>query len=122
MGKRQRSLGVFNQQDGDEIRITDHAIERYRTRIEPMPREAALREIRRLIGHSEPVAKIGARDNRCYLACNCCVFVLTRTGVIITVLPAVAEQFERSVKALREHKKRVENIKRRQKRGRPDKP
>lgn len=107
MGKRIRSLSI---QIGDnDVRITHHAIQRFRQRVENMPSSWVPLTIRQMLGESTAVMRRTKNDGRVYLAHERCVFVMTTEGLIVTVLSSHDgnRQFATSVKEIRKEKRAV---------------
>ena len=103
MGKRLRSVGVrFGEND---IRLTRHAIQRYRERIERIPVSHVPRVVRGILETARPVSREDGNAGRLYLDHDKCVIVMKRNGIVITVLRPRAHSMTSSIKAARKKKK-----------------
>jgi hypothetical protein len=105
MGKRERSLAV--QIGEKDIRITAHAIRRFRQRVDNLPESSVPYHITRMLRYTTPVKRRTRDDQRIYLQHERCVFVMTHAGLIVTVLSKRdgGGQFVASVKDVRREKK-----------------
>lgn len=105
MGKRDRSLTAqFSESD---IRMTTHAIRRFRQRVDNVPEASVPFHIIRMLRHATPVMRRRKDDPRIYLAHERCIFVITTAGLVVTVLSKRegGDQFAHSVKEVRRDKR-----------------
>lgn len=114
MGKRDGFLVI--KFEGRDIRITTHAVLRYRQRMMNIPTrrsditpdvfDAVAREISKVMPRMIPVIRQRQTDSRVYLSDGQCVFALTSAGVIVTVLAKRENsQFADSIKEIRRSKR-----------------
>jgi hypothetical protein len=121
MSKRERRLRVrFGEHD---VRITTHAIARFRQRVlgiptrqkdvTPLIEEQVIRLAAPMVPNTTPVIRLRHYDSRIYLAFDRCVFVMTSDGVIVTVLLRREGdgQFADSIKEVRREKRNSPLIK-----------
>lgn len=110
MGKRLRSLSI--QYGEADIRITHHAIRRFRQRIGMRNNDtnAIIKLIRAMVPAAAAVVRRNGVNDRVYLAYDQCVFVMTTCGVIITVLKRHSNdwQFTNSIKDVRREKRQMD--------------
>ena len=104
MGKRWRALNVtFNEKD---IQITEHAMRRFRQRVEPIPFALVPGRVAKMLETATPMAERRQQDGRLYFRHDDCVLVMTRAGVIITVLTHFQQRnLEHGTKEARKSKK-----------------
>lgn len=112
MGKRLRRLHIaYGKHD---ITITSHAVRRYRERVDAVTHDEAVRQVRLMIGKSYELYSLRS-DSRKYLGNEKCVFVLTSTGVIITVLSAFRQHsylFRSKKEAARKRREKNRQVRR----------
>lgn len=106
MGKRLRSMSVCKGEQ--EIRISRHAMDRFRQRVKCLPYKSIPHVVSSMLKDCRPLYPDKETEG-VFLAHRQCVFVLSRAGVIQTVLPPNPYHIRLydSVKEMRQEQKRL---------------